>query len=400
MNNQTIMGFVLVAIFMVGCIKEDPVLREDSFSCTNAIENTHPDSLRFSNYLEGKVGEGLPGISMMIETPDGIWTGAAGVADIPNQIPLKACSKHKLGSSTKVFTATLIFQLYEQGLLDFDDPITKVLSDALINGIDNYKDITIKNLMNHSSGIPEYLDIAYTLKFYNDPTRIWTDVEELELVNGKKAVFKPGTKVDYSNTNYLLLGMIAKALTKRTGTELYRDEIFNPLAMNNSFFNEDGSLPSDLVRGYFDENGKGSFIDITKRSFASHSMAGGSISTPAELQRFVKSFWSGNTFVSEETKNLITTLGDTPFLTPDTFNYGEEYKVNKIQGIGLCWFVLDTDYGVAYSHNGGFDGRRSVMVYFPDAQSSIVYFVNGSGESIKPILREIRRNGLVELLFE
>jgi len=397
--NHKLYTAVLV-LLISGCVKDDPVFPKNAFDCTIGVQNTHPDSLRYSDFLKEKVQEGLPGISMLIETPDGIWSGAAGVADIPNNIPLNSCSKHKLGSSTKVFTATLIFQLYEQDSLRLDDAITKFLPDPLINKIANYKKVTIKNLLTHSSGIPDYLDIAYTLKYYDDPSRVWTDKEELELVYDEPAVFAPGTKVDYSNSNYLLLGMIAKQITGETGTALFEDEIFGQLNMVNSDFDENGSIPTDLARGYFDENGKGNFIDITRRSFAAHSMAGGSSSTVEELHRFVKAFWTTDTFVSTETKNLITTLDNIAFLDPDTFNYGEENKVNKIQGIGLCWFQMDTDYGIAYGHDGGYDGRRSVMRYFPDSQSYIVYFVNGSGERIKPILRELRRNEMVELLFE
>lgn len=400
MNSKSYLAVLLLSILICGCIEDDPIFDEESFACSAGIQNTHPDSLRFSNFLKEKVQEGLPGISMLIETPEGLWTGAAGVADIPNKIPLKACNKHKLGSSTKVFTATLIFQLFERGLLEFDDPIAKHLPENLINKITNYKKVTVKNLLTHTSGIPDYLDIAYTLKYYDDPTRVWTDKEELEVVYKEKAVFAPGTKTDYSNTNYLLLGMIAKQLTGQTGTALYRNNIFMPLAMSNSDFNENGSIPTDLVRGYFDENGRGNFIDITQRSFAANSMAGGASSTVEELHRFIKTFWNENTLVSEETRNLITTLDDIPFLDPDKFNYGAEYKVNEIKGIGLCWFQMDTDYGLGIGHDGSYDGRRSVMRYFPDSQSYIVYFVNGSGESIRPILRELRRNEMIELLFE
>jgi len=400
MNGKLFIALLLLTIFISGCLKEDPVLNTDSYACSTGIRNTHPDSTRFSNFLKDKVQEGLPGISMLIETPDGIWTGSAGVADIPNKIPMQACNKHKLGSSTKVFTATLIFQLYQNGFLEFDDLITKHLPNALINKVANFDQVTIRNLLNHTSGIPDYLDIDYTFKYYDDLTRVWTDKEELEVVYGQDAVFAPGTQTDYSNTNYLLLGMIAKELTQKTGTELYRDMIFNPLKMSNSYFNEDGGIPDDLVRGYLDENGRGNFIDITQRSFAANSMAGGAVSTVEELHRFVKAFWNGTSIVTEETKALITTLGNVPFLHPDKFNYGQEYKVNKIWGIGLCWFQMDTDYGLGIGHDGGYDGRRSVMRYFPDTQSYIVYFVNGSGETIDPILREIRRNEMIELLFE
>ncbi len=395
--------FIIAILFLtvIACSPiEDINFDPRVYECEPTIPNTHVKSEQFELFLEEQVAAGLPGISMLVQTPEGRWTGSAGVVEIPFQTPMQSCNVHRIGSSTKVFMATIIFQLYEQGLLDLDDPIINYLPNDRIEKIENHEEITIRQLLNHTSGIPEYLDINLTLNYYDDLTRIWTDEEELNMIEGQKAVFQPGEYTDYSNTNYLLLGMIAKEITGKTATDLFQDNIFTPLGMTNTFFNENGENPEELVRGYYDENGNGDFIDITDHAFARHSVAGGASSTVEDLYTFIKAFWETENIITDATKTEITSLKDTPFLHPDQFEYGDDTIVKQIKGIGLCWFQYDTDFGLCIGHDGGFNGRRSVFRYFPDSGVTIIYLVNGSGESLKNTLRAMRRNDVMEIVLE
>lgn len=392
---------ILFTILVSSCVKEDPVFIESQYACTSNLVNTHPDSDRYQTFLEEKVTQGLPGISMLIETPEGIWTGAAGVADIPSDINMQACSLHKIGSITKLFTATLILKLYEQGELDLDDPISEHLSDAIVSKVANTETATIRQLLNHSSGITDYLSqLDYTLlDYYDNPTRVWSALEELEYIFDEPADFPSGTNTEYSNSNFLLLGLIAENITGLTGEQLYQNMIYNPLALNDTYFFQNGNNPSNLVRGYFDESGNGSLIDITSLRRFSNSMVGGISSTVEDLNVFLKSALTPNVLFTQETIDEMLTVSDIPF-TNDDFVFGEEYKVNRVSGIGLCWFQLDTDYGTAYGHNGGYNGRRARMWYFPDSQKTIIFMYNASGESIDHIEDELFRNEMLELLFE
>ena len=381
------------------CSKPE-VYTTSKYACQTNITNTHPESVKFSNFLEDKVEEGLPGITMLIETPEGIWTGAAGVADIPNEIPMLPCNVHRVGSATKVFTAAVIFMLEEQGMLQLDDKIELHLGSEIVDKIENGKEATITHLLNHSSGIFEYLDIDYTLTFYNDLTKHWTAMEELEFVYNQDAVFPLGTEVSYSNTNYLLLGLIAEKITGKTGTQLYKEMIFDPLNLEHTYFNQESKIPSNLVRGYYDEFGDGVLKDITDITFANNSMAGGLSSNVEDLNVFLKACMTSGGLFSDSTITKMLTISGLPFSEPDKFNYGSEYKVRKISGIGLCWFETETEYGMAYGHDGGMNGRRARMWYWPDSNKSIIILMNASGEKIKPIQTEIRKNDMVKLLFE
>jgi D-alanyl-D-alanine carboxypeptidase len=392
-------AYILLFAVLLGCTEETPVFSETKYVCTSSITNTHPESDRFQTFLAEKVSQGLPGISMLIETPEGIWTGGAGVADIPNDIAMQGCNLHKVGSITKTFTGTLILKLYEQGQLDLDDPISDYLSSDIVNRLPNGNQVTIRNLLNHASGIPDHLDLAYSLDYFDNPTRVFTALEDISYIYDQSADFPAGTIVEYSNVNYTLLGLIAEHITDKTGTELYQEMIFDPLGMNTSYFNQNGENPPSLVRGYFDESGTGSFIDITPLKYVAHSMAGGASSTVEDLHTFLQASFTPNVLFSEETINEMLTLSNIPFGEED-FDFGEENNVNKVNGIALCWFQLDTDYGIAYGHNGGFNGRRARMWHFPDSQKTIIFMYNASGESIDSIEDELFRNEMVELLFE
>lgn len=399
---KNIISALLVSVILIGCVKDDPIISEENYACTSIILNTHPDENRFQEFINAKVQQGLPGITMLIQTPEGIWSGAAGVADIPNDITMKPCNLQKAGSITKTFTAVLILKLYEEGSLDLDDPISMYLSSELLSKVANAETATIRQLLNHTSGITDYLgQLSYQIFDSNDnPTKVWTPLEELAYIFDEPADFPVGTKIEYSNSNYLLLGMIAENVTGELGEQLYRDMIYLPLGLNNTFLFQNGEQPQGLVRGYYDEFGNGNLIDITSLRRFSNSMVGGVSSNVQDLNTFIRAAMSPNVLFTKATIDEMLTIENVPFLNEDEFIYGEQYKVNRVEGIGLSWFKLDTDYGVAYGHNGGFNGRRARMWYFPGSQSSIIFMFNGSGDSIKPISRELFRNEMIELIFE
>lgn len=395
-----IYSFILV-ITCFGCVKDDPVFSEEKYACETLIINTHTDSLRFQNFIDQKVQQGMPGITMLIQTSDGIWSGASGVADIPNDIAMQACSLQKAGSITKTFTATLILKLYEQGELDLDDPISMYLRDNIVSRVANAETATVRELLSHTSGITDYLaQLSYQIFDTNDnPTKVWTPMEELEYIFDEPADFPVGTKIEYSNSNFLLLGMISEVITGLSGAQLYEDIIYAPLGLNNTYLYQNGDQPEGLVRGYFDEFGDGSLIDMTSLRRHSNSMVGGISSTVEDLNTFLRGAMTPNVLFAQETINEMLTVTNVPFLNDD-FDFGDDNKVNRVSGIGLSWLQLDTDYGIAYGHNGGYNGRRARMWYFPESQSTIVYMYNGSGGSIDSIGGELFRNEMIELLFE
>ena len=393
--------FLLLFFSAYGCLKEEPMFLPSDFLCQSSLINSHPDTTQFNQYLADKIDEGIPGISMLIETSEGIWNGAAGVADLPTQNPMNSCSIHRIGSITKLFTAVAIMQLWEQDQIDIDDKINQHLKPSDLEQIENAQDATIRQLLNHTSGIADYTDnIEFWLDTYDDYTRVWTARDELAYVRDLEPEhrFDAGTKLTYSNTNYLLLGLIVEQVSGRTGQEYFKEHIFEPIGLEQTYFNQTSATIPGLVRSYHDEFGTGSLTDFTYHPFAINSMAGGIASNTEDLLIFLKSCLTPGVLLSEPTISAMLEPTIVPFADPEEFDFGEGNKVIGLKGIGLGWMTLETAYGIAIGHNGGLNGSRARMWYYPDAESSLIYLMNGS--RFETLSKSMFRNETLGLLFE
>jgi D-alanyl-D-alanine carboxypeptidase len=179
------------------------------------------------------------------------WSGVAGVARQDGQVPMTKDTPIHIASITKLYTATVIMRLYEKGALSLDDPMSKYLPEGLIRGIHVYKgkdysqEITIKQLLSHTSGIADY----YTEKpkggksvfelLLEKPERTWRVDETIEWARDKlEPNFRPGTDASYSDTNFDLLGKIIEAITGQPLHTVYEDFIFRPLGLTHTWLIE------------------------------------------------------------------------------------------------------------------------------------------------------------------
>ena len=179
------------------------------------------------------------------------WSNAAGIAREDGQVPMTRDTPFHIASITKLYTATIIMRLYEKGALSLDDPMSRYLPEGLIRGIHVYKgkdysqEITIKQLLSHTSGIADY----YTEKpkggksvfelLLEKPERIWREDETIEWARDQlKPNFRPGTDASYSDTNFDLLGKIIEAITGQPRHTVYEDFIFRPLGLTHTWLIE------------------------------------------------------------------------------------------------------------------------------------------------------------------
>jgi D-alanyl-D-alanine carboxypeptidase len=179
------------------------------------------------------------------------WSGAAGVARQDGQVPMTKDTPIHIASITKLYTATVIMRLYEKGALSLDDPMSKYLPEQLIRGIHVYKgkdysqEITIKQLLSHTSGIADYYlekpkggKSVFELLLEN-PERPWRENETIEWARDNlKPNFRPGTDASYSDTNFDLLGEIIEAITGKPRHTVYKDFIFRPLDLTHTWLIE------------------------------------------------------------------------------------------------------------------------------------------------------------------
>src|ERR671920_1803343 len=191
---------------------------------------------------------GAPGVVTAVQTPDYTWVETRGVADLSSEEPMTPDVHQRIASVTKTFTVSLLLQAEADGLLSLDDTI-----DQYYEGIPNGDEITLRQMANMTSGIASYtFNEQFGDAIFSDPQRIWTPEEVVQIGIEDSPAFDPGTEFQYSNTNTVLLGLVLQQATGRPIGDLYREQIIEPLGLQETSFPErdDSSLPAPQVRGY------------------------------------------------------------------------------------------------------------------------------------------------------
>lgn len=176
-----------------------------------------------------------------------------GYSDLKNKDNVNKCDHFRVGSITKMFTGIVLLQLYEEGIVNLDNKV----SDYFIGLPDDFKNVTIRELGNMRSGIPDYYDNSKFQKEFNkNPYRNWSPSELLSIGIINSPLFKPGTEFDYSNTNTVLLALIIERLTKNTIQHEIQKRILDPLNMKNTKMVTNSSLQHPHMNGYQYNNDK------------------------------------------------------------------------------------------------------------------------------------------------
>jgi D-alanyl-D-alanine carboxypeptidase len=375
-------AYYLIILFLAcfGCTKSEPgspAVYACSFTFADSSEQ-NPDNSKYQALLNEISAAGVPGIMLSVHNPeDGEWLGASGMADIAGKIELKPCNITRAGSTVKTFTAVTILMLAEEGFLSLDDRIENYLPGDLLDKLSNARQSTIRQLLNHSSGIYNYI---WSLKFQtasvNDLTRIWHPYDLLEYAYNKPAAFKCGEDVDYSNTNYVLLGMIIEKITGEPFYEAFKSRIFEPLHLESTQFAAENPVPENIIRGYIDFYSKLQLMESTHYSGWDYSTAdGGLISNVHDLSLFMRALFNGELISAKSLEEMLTWR--TP-KNPDPEFFPFSY------GLGI--FKIETPYGIAYHHSGDAIGYFATMIYFEDSKTTLVWATNGNYGKIDELI--------------
>jgi len=251
---------------------------------------------------------GYPGI--LAKTSEGGKTRsyAAGVADLSTKKPMKTDFRFRIGSVTKTFTATVILQLAGENRLNLDDSIEKWLPGVIQgNGYDD-KQITIRQLLNHTSGIANYT----TSKDFNimDTKKSYTAEELVKMGISMPPDFAPGKSWSYSNTGYVLLGIIIEKVTGNSYAEEIENRIIEPLELSNTFLPGNSSVipGTKHARGYIQLDGASEPKDVTYYNPSMGSSAGDMISTADDLNKFFTYLLGGKLLKEQQLKQMLTTV--------------------------------------------------------------------------------------------
>ena len=300
-----------------------------------------------------------PGVLAGVWTNNGEWIGISGVAKAGTTQPPTPDDHTRIGSITKTMTATVILQLIEAGKLSFDDVV-----DKYVPGMPNGSTATIKNLLEMQSGIPSYTaDAANVNVWAADPTKAFTPQQLVDSVKTTPAMFAPGTNMFYSNTNYVLLGMIIEKVTGRPIVENFSERLFKPLGMNQSSVpGTSTDLPSPYWSGIStqaDPNGTIKNATNWNPSFA--FTAGEVISTLDDLHTWGVALGTGKGILKPETQQLrVDSVKSTVGMNTPDYSYG--MGVVNLNG----WL----------GHTGEIPGYNTILNYQPATGTTVVVMVN------------------------
>jgi D-alanyl-D-alanine carboxypeptidase len=256
----------------------------------------------------------FPGTALYVNLPElGTWAGAAGEGNIDPATPMMAENSFRAGSIVKPFVAAAVLQLVEEGKVALDDPLPAVLPQDVVARIADADRITVRMLLNHTSGIPEYSDREHERMVAADPHRVWQVDEYLEMAAAHPRQFEPGEGYAYSNTDYNLLGLVIEEATGESWREVVRDRVIDPLDLEHTSLPEpgDASIGSGAAHGY--ELLDGELRDYTDIDPSVAGAAGGHalVTTTKDLARFLDALLAGELFERPETLEEMLTFVDT-----------------------------------------------------------------------------------------
>jgi len=315
--------------------------------------------------IDKYISKDFPGASVYVRDSMNTWIGVGGMANVKSKIQVEKGHQFAIASITKVFTATTIFYLIDNGKLHLDDKISKWLPSSITEKIANANEATIADLLSHKSGINDFYTTKFEINRHLIKYKNWSQEDILKYIYGKKADFPVGEKYSYSNTNYLLLGMIIENVTNKKLKKAYNDIIFSPLELKSAFFDsEEKAAPSSLINGYYNffySLGYRLSDGLYKDELGTGD--GGIIINSQDLGVFFYTLVD-NKIISIESKTKMLE----GFKGSDHMEYGYGY------GYGFEFFK--DKYGVSYGHSGSVDGFTSLIQHYPSHNLTFVILVN------------------------
>lgn len=352
-----------VAVGGMGCTFDITVPVSTPPELWDPGQNTHPDSAAFRELLEDYARRGLPGVVLLVRSPEGTWNGSAGYARLESATPLLPSHLFHAASVTKTYVAAATLLLAENDVIDLDEEIQAYLPEAMFRRIPNGTRATVRQLLAHRSGIPDFSgDASYDLDFLNDPFGSYPTDRLLSYLEGQRALFSPGEGYFYSNANYYILALVLDRVEEGGHAAAVRDLVVKPLELRSTCYRNDPGYPSPpgLVNGYQDLVGDGTLMNVT--DLARHAAGvfmgnAGLITNSADLADFLDALLGGG------------------LLAPTSLSAMTAWSEPSRYGLGLGY--LQTPYGRAVGHSGGDVGALAQARCFPDSDVTLILLSNG-----------------------
>lgn len=384
----------IIILSVVFCLGEnDGYCQERDFELKNLI-----DTLQ-SRLNQLQKDEHFPGVTLGVVLPNGQRLDlAAGFADIESQAPMPVNARIFPGSIGKTFVATVALQLIAEGKFSLEDKISYFFKgEKWFTRLPNANDITVRMIMNHTGGLPRYvLKEEFWKKLRDNPDHVWKPVEQLAFIFDEKPVHPAGKGWSYSDTDYLILGMIIEKVTGNTYYNELQKRVLTPLRLGKTGPAVDRQWEG-MVQGYTGKNIPP--LNLPEKVVVNGKLVvspqfewcgGGLISTAGDLAFFIHQLLEGHLIPGKYLELMKQPVDE---------NNGQPSQT----GYGLGLEVWETPEGIAYGHRGTMIGCISICEYIPKHRFSIALQVNTdsfSGRLEKNRTRNDYINALKPLIIQ
>lgn len=317
-----------------------------------ALEAIVDDALAATETPGALVGVWSPG--------QGTWLKAAGIGDLATAAPVTLADHVRIASVTKTFVATVVLQLVDEGELGLDDPLERYVA-----GVPNGAEITIRHLLGMTAGVRDFVsNPRIAVDYAADPLLPFSPEEALQIIRRGTPDYAPGEGVQYSNSNYVLLGLVVEAVTGRPIEEEVTARTIEPLGMTETSFPTSPEMPEPFMHGYPAAALGDPLVDVTASNPAVPWATGAMVSTLADLRTWTEALATG-ALLSPET--FAERLRFAPLSTAPGLEVGYGLGLLEINGL--------------LGHNGGIVGYSTWLVHDPDSGTTVVVVTNRSGEA-------------------
>ncbi len=363
------MRYISICFLLLGLYScsPDPIM-EDTQDCNEssipAYNSAHPKAALLEDALRSITAQGVPGVALLVRDSSGLWIGSAGLSDIAKDRPMRPCHITRIASITKPMVVTLALIQAEKGLLNLDTPIATYLEPEAADQIANAKTATVRQCMNHSSGIFDHVaNLNYQTAVLNDPTYKWKVKELLQFAYGQPAYFTPGTDAKYSNMNTILIALAIEKVTGMDHGALLHSVLFGQLSMLSTFYFSYDDIRPSTAQGYFDLYHHGTAVNVSNYNTGiAHTAV---YSTVYDLDRFWRALLVDRSLVSD------STVAEMETFVPSDGKYDF--------GLGLFRKKLGHDDDISRAgigHTGGEFGYSGKSFYYPAADVTIISLCN------------------------
>jgi D-alanyl-D-alanine carboxypeptidase len=382
------------AILLLVTIGANAQKESNPGGCTNdiVINKNYSKGSSLQSIMDNYTGKGVPGSSLAVYSgTEGWWAGASSYSKLETKTPMTICNLQYLQSVAKTYMVAAVLKLHEDGRIQLDVPFTKYFPPKYSQYIQNAGKITVRMLLNHTSGIPEYnSNPKYTGYVILNPTKVFPIEEVFEFLKDEEPQFAPGSKYRYTNTNFLILAMIVDIITGDNGKYI-RENIFQPLQLNNSFYDpkRKSMIYPLLTDSYWDVINEGRPANISPMQQANVAPLKGDdgiVATPLDAVKFLKGLMEGKL------------LNDTSMKMMQQWVNNDGGK--PAYGLGLIHFDIEGIIG--YGHGGGGLGAGCVLLYVPSKKIYLFLAVNLGVLIEGPLVKkvdEMKNEILATLLF-